>query len=166
MHLSDLLPGRCQYRNRKCNNSIPITWPYRKCFLGGEPLSCSHVSSVTRRWVKPCSPAAMFQAWPGSESNPVLPQPCFQHARRMYLSDILPGRCYYRKRKCNNSIPITWPYRKCFLGGEPLSCSHVSSTTRRWVEPYSPAAMFPAWQADVLIQYTTRELLVLKKEVW
>jgi len=31
-----------------------------KSFSGA--LSCSHVSSMTRRGVKPCSPAAMFQA--------------------------------------------------------------------------------------------------------
>jgi len=44
----------------------------------------------------------------GKESNPGLPQSCFKHDRRMYSSDILPKRCWCRKRKCNNSIPITW----------------------------------------------------------
>jgi len=76
-----------------------------------EPCSRSHVWSTTMRGVEPCYPAAMFQSWLGEESNPVHPQPCFKHDRRVYLSDILSGSCECWKRKCDNSIQISWTYQ-------------------------------------------------------
>jgi len=85
----------------------------KKSFLGREPLSCNHVSSMTRRGVEPCLK---------------FPQPCFKRDRRMYLSDILPGSCQSWKRKYDNSMEITWAYQKSFW--TLLSRSHVSSMTR------------------------------------
>jgi len=113
MYLSDILPGSCQCRKKKCDNSIQISWAYQKPFLGGDPRS----------------PSSMFQAWLGGESNRALPQPCFNHDRRMYSSNMLPGSCQCWNRKCDNSIQITRAYQKTFLGEDSRS----------------PVSMFQAW---------------------
>ena len=69
----------------------------------------------------------------------------------MYLSDILSESCEWGKRKCDNSIQITWAYHEM---------------ANRSPSAMSPAAMFQAWQADLLVRYTTREWWVWKKEVY
>jgi len=54
-------------------------------------LSCSHVSSMTVA---------------GSRTL-TLPQTRFKHDGRVYLSDILPGSCQCRKKKCGDSLQIS-----------------------------------------------------------
>jgi len=57
--------------------------------------------------------------------------------------------------------------KKSSLGGEPCSSEAMFQAWIWWdVEPCSPTAMFQAWQADVFVRYTTRQLLVAKREVW
>jgi len=151
MYLSDILTGSCQSWKKKCDNSIQITWTYQKRFWGGKT---------------PLSPAATFRAWLWWGVEHLL-QPCFKHDRRMYLSDILPGSCQSWKKKCDNSIQITWAYQKNCGGGEPRSPVVMFQACLGWgIEPCSPATMFQSWQTGVLIQCTTRQLSVVTKEAW
>ena len=55
------------------------------------------------------------------KGSPGLSRPCVKHDRRTDLSDILPGSCYCRKRRCDNYLNLSKKF-----GREP---SHVSSMT-------------------------------------
>jgi hypothetical protein len=106
-YLSDILSESCQCWQKKCDNSIQISWAYQKHLLGGEPLSWSHVS------------------------NPALPQPCFKHDRRSGCTCPI----YYKGVVSVEKGSVIIRYRlaeliKKFLRrGAPLSRSHVSSMT-------------------------------------
>jgi len=115
---------------------------------------------------EPRFPAVMFQAWlrRGVEPcclNAALPQPCFKHDRRVYLSDILPGSCSVEKGSMIIRYKLPELSQKLPRRRIPLV---FQAWLGRWVEPCSPAAMFQAWEASVLIRYTIRELSMLKME--
>jgi len=98
---------------------------------------------------EPRSPAATFQAW---------------HA---WQAGVLPGSCQCWQRKRDNSIQKNKRSLSEKFLRLRISRGHVSSMTRQGVGPCSPAAMFQNFNHDkgVLIRYTTREFLVLRKEV-
>ena len=124
-------------------------------------LLCDKLDKKRREW----SPAAMFQAGLGGESNLALPQPCFKHDRRVYLSDILSESCQWWQRKRDNSIQKKKIIQKISLGGESRSPAGMfQACLGRGVESCCPAAMFRAWQADVLARYTTREVVSVENQ--
>ena len=80
--------------------------------------------------VKPCSPAAMFQAWLWWGVEPCFPAAMFQ----AWQADVLvryttKGVVSVEKGGVIIRYKLTELIKKSFLGGAPLSCSHVSSMT-------------------------------------
>ena len=117
-----------------------------------------------KNWQK--SPAGMFQAGPGGESNPALP--CFKHDRRMYLSDnpLKLGCCECRKRKCDNSIQISRSHvwSMTMVGSRTLlSFSHVSSMTGGCTRPIYYQRVVSGEKGSVIIRFKLPELM---KTVW
>jgi len=61
----------------------------------------------------------------------------------------------------------SWAYQNSFLGGEPTALPQAAAMFQAWlwwgVEPCSPAAVFQAWQADLLVWYTTKGVASVEK---
>jgi len=111
--LYNLLVGVVSLEKGSVIIQYKLTWTYKNVFEAVNPTNpqpcfkhdLGGESTFPALW-QPC-----FKHDLGGESIPALWQPCFKHDRWMYLSNILTESCQSWKRKCDNSIPITWAYK-------------------------------------------------------